>query len=58
MEDLDDKSDSEIDGLEIIFGRAEQWLSAKWCQALKSGSMKKAESEFLVVYEVHTVETW
>ena len=42
--------------IEVFFGSAEQWLSDKWRTALKAECFK--EAEFLVVDEVHTVDTW
>lgn len=41
---------------EILFGSAECWLSDSWRKQLTSGSLSGAE--FLVVDEVHTVDTW
>lgn len=54
IEDL--KSEDDHKDKEIIFGSAECWLSDNWRKQLISGSLKNAE--FLVVDEVHTVETW
>ena len=48
-------SDSHKDK-EILFGSAECWLSDTWRKQLSSGSL--SEAEFLVVDEVHTVESW
>ena len=50
-----DSMDSHEDK-EILFGGAECWLSDNWRKQLTFGSLKDAE--FLVVDEVHTVETW
>lgn len=53
---LEDLRCEDLKEIEIVFGSAEQWLSEKWRSSLKSGNFKGAE--FLVVDEVHTVETW
>ena len=53
---LEDLRCEDLKEIEIFFGSAEQWLSEKWRSSLKSGNFKGAE--FLVVDEVHTVETW
>ena len=53
-------SDGEIveggSNVQVIFGSAEQWLSAKWKNCLKHENIKNVCA--LVVDEVHTVETW
>ena len=53
---LEDLTCEDLKEIEIVFGSAEQWLSEKWRSSLKSGNFKGAK--FLVVDEVHTVETW
>ena len=50
------ESGSDANEVEIVFGSAEQWLSQRWKQEIKSGSLKNAS--VLVVDEAHTVETW
>ena len=54
LEELDSSSDCK--GKEILFRSAEIWLSNSWRKQLTSGSL--SDVEFLVVDEVHTVETW
>ena len=58
IEDLSTLTFEDLDReeIEIVFGSAEQWLSEKWRESLKAGSFKRAE--FLIVDEVHIVETW
>ena len=58
LEDLSTLKCEDLDReeIEIMFGSAEQWLSEKWRESLKAGSFKRAE--FLIVDEVHIVETW
>ena len=43
-------------GKSLMLLSAECWLSDTWRKQLSSGSL--SEAEFLVVDEVHTVESW
>jgi ATP-dependent DNA helicase RecQ len=54
LEDL--KCEEKHSDKEILFGSAESWLSDSWRTQLTTGSLK--DVHFLVVNEVHTVETW
>ncbi len=56
LEDLSLKGANVEEGTEIVFGSTEHWLSDKWRKHFKDGVFK--EVEFLVVDEVHTIETW
>ena len=47
LEDTDEMEAKNIEELEIVFGSAERWLSHKWSQALKSGSLQ--DVNFLVL---------
>ena len=56
LEDVHASDYTILSEYEILFGSAEQWLSDKWLKNLKCGYLNK--SEVLVVYEVHTIQTW
>ena len=53
---LDTENRELQEGIEILFGSAEQWLSNEWKLVIKNGMLGTVE--FLVVDEVHTMETW